>query len=82
MAVRGVRCPVLVGRERELSELTDVVAGAATGRGGVAFVIGEAGIGKSRLLDAAGDIARSRGMTVLRGACRPVAGPGAVSAVG
>ena len=49
------------------SELTDVVAGAATGRGGVAFVIGEAGIGKSRLLNAAGDIARSRGMTVLRG---------------
>ena len=65
--VTGVRCPILVGRGRELGELTDVVAGAAAGRGGAAFVLGEAGIGKSRLLNAAGDIARSRGMTVLRG---------------
>src|SRR5262249_37258466 len=38
-----------VGRERELGVLLDGVAGAQAGKGQVAFVIGEPGIGKSRL---------------------------------
>src|SRR5262249_25658920 len=39
-----------VGRERELGVLLDAVAGARAGKGQVAFVVGEPGIGKSRLL--------------------------------
>ena len=39
-----------VGRERELGILVDLFARASNGAGQVALVIGEAGIGKSRLL--------------------------------
>ena len=40
----------LVGRERELRLLLEVFARARAGHGQVAFVVGEPGIGKSRLL--------------------------------
>ncbi len=39
----------LVGRDRELAELTRVWSAAAHGRGSVAMIRGEAGIGKTRL---------------------------------
>src|SRR5262245_18670355 len=39
-----------VGRERQLDMLRESFAAAAAGHGQVAFVVGEAGIGKSRLL--------------------------------
>ena len=39
-----------VGRERELGQLLDAFARAQTGQGQVALVVGDAGIGKSRLL--------------------------------
>jgi hypothetical protein len=39
-----------VGRESELDLLTDAFASAAGGSGQVAFVVGDAGLGKSRLL--------------------------------
>ena len=45
----GVLCPVVVGRSAELSTLTDLVTAAAGGRGGLAVLVGEAGVGKSRL---------------------------------
>ena len=40
----------LVGRGRELSRLLDVVERARAGRGQVVSVVGEAGVGKSRML--------------------------------
>jgi hypothetical protein len=40
----------LIGRTAETSKLTDSVRAAAAGRGGVVCVLGEAGLGKSRLV--------------------------------
>jgi hypothetical protein len=39
-----------VGRQRELQLLTDCFAQVETGQGQIAFLVGEAGLGKSRLL--------------------------------
>ncbi|HEY1334133.1 MAG TPA: AAA family ATPase, partial [Myxococcaceae bacterium] len=46
----GRRLTVLAGRGRELEFLRDRLASAAEGRGQVVGIVGEAGIGKSRLL--------------------------------
>jgi DNA-binding CsgD family transcriptional regulator/predicted negative regulator of RcsB-dependent stress response len=51
--VQVIEAP-LVERERELEALERVLAGARTGAGAAALVEGPAGIGKSRLLAAAG----------------------------
>jgi DNA-binding CsgD family transcriptional regulator/tetratricopeptide (TPR) repeat protein len=66
-----VPCPVLVGRSYELEVLVDALDAARTGRGGGVFVAGEAGIGKSRLVQEAISIATGRGMRVLRGRAVP-----------
>src|SRR2546427_13137413 len=42
-------CPVLVGRERELSLLEDALLAAHRGSGQVVVIGGEAGVGKTRL---------------------------------
>jgi Bacterial transcriptional activator domain/AAA ATPase domain len=47
--------PILAGRDAELAELVALLAEACEGRGGVAFVSGLRGIGKTRL---AGELAR------------------------
>lgn len=60
-------CPVIVGRDRELGALLEALEGSAEGAGQVTFLVGEAGIGKSRLAAAVTGAAQSRGMTVLRG---------------
>ena len=39
----------LVGRDRELTEARQMIGGLAAGRGGILFILGEPGIGKSRL---------------------------------
>lgn len=61
----------LWGRARELGEL---VAEAARGVGGVVLLGGEPGIGKSRLAEAAAEMARAAGLALAWGRCREGAG--------
>jgi predicted ATPase len=46
-------CPRVVGRAAELPWLSAALDGLADGRGGCVFLVGEPGIGKSRLADEA-----------------------------
>ncbi len=66
----------LVGREAEVGALHAFVDGAARGEGGVVFLAGEAGIGKTRLGEETAAYAALRGARVLRG--RSYQGQGAV----
>jgi DNA-binding SARP family transcriptional activator len=58
----------MVDREREWATLTARIDAAGRGQGGVVLLEGEAGVGKSRLLQAAMRYAETRGWRVLRGA--------------
>jgi class 3 adenylate cyclase/tetratricopeptide (TPR) repeat protein len=58
--VEGLRAP-LVGRDRELGALRDRLDALRGGVGSVVAILGEAGIGKSRLLAEARDGVRHRG---------------------
>ena len=60
---------LLCGRAAELVELRAALAGAASGRGRFLALTGEPGIGKTRLAEAAADLARDAGATVLWGPC-------------
>ena len=57
----------LLGREREIAALLSLLDRAAAGSGGLAFVTGEPGIGKTRLLEEVGSRARERGFCVAWG---------------
>ena len=41
----------LVGREREIGRLRDILAGLRDGQSRICYLVGEAGLGKSRLID-------------------------------
>ncbi len=62
-----MRRAVLVGRQAEQSVLAEAVEAARQGRGSSVFLMGEAGIGKSRLAAEVTDPAAAAGMRVLRG---------------
>jgi tetratricopeptide (TPR) repeat protein len=55
----------LVGRERELQELLESLADATRGHGGVHLVIGDPGVGKTRLAAALGEHAKNVGAAVV-----------------
>ncbi|TDW81390.1 AAA family ATPase [Kribbella sp. VKM Ac-2566] len=61
------RSPTVVGRDREIDTLHRLLAGARDGHGGAIFLVGEPGIGKSRLAATATTQALDAGMTMLRG---------------
>ena len=59
----------LIGRDDELATLVEAVREADAGRPTLAFVAGESGVGKSRLLGELGRRARDDGARVLCGEC-------------
>jgi predicted ATPase len=61
------RLPRLRDRETELAVLSRAVEDVARGRPAIVLLEGEAGIGKTRLLDEALELARHRGMLVAAG---------------
>lgn len=65
----------VVGRDHELAALRDAVRAATHGRGSIVFLVGEAGIGKSRLAQVSAGDAEQRGLRVLRGRAVPTATP-------
>ena len=60
-------CPVVVGRDGELDALRSALDAARHGEGSVVMLVGEAGIGKSRLARELVNEANATGMLVLRG---------------
>ena len=59
----------LVGREKEIGELEEFVAETSKGNAGVIGITGEAGSGKSVLMERAHDDLKSSDVTVLKTAC-------------
>jgi len=60
-------CPTVIGRGAELDALARGLDRAANGTGGAAFLVGDAGVGKSRLAKEAMSMAASQGFQVLIG---------------
>jgi len=61
--------PVLVGREREIEQLIEHLDSAIGGNGTTVFVCGEAGVGKTRLVNDFLDHAKKNGAKILSGWC-------------
>jgi DNA-binding CsgD family transcriptional regulator len=71
----SVLCSTVIGRDQELEMLHDALHDAKDGQGGVLFLVGEAGIGKSRLAREACAVAETGGMVVLQGRAVEAASP-------
>ncbi len=64
-----VLCPILIGRDEELSRLEDALLSANRGEGQVVLLAGDAGMGKTRLANELAERALQQGMTVVLGGC-------------
>jgi DNA-binding CsgD family transcriptional regulator len=67
VAARLLLCPQVIGRDEEIAVLTGAIDGLAQGRGGAVLLVGEAGIGKSRLAREFRAIAEARGLKAFVG---------------
>ena len=65
--MRDILCPSVIGRDSEIADLTGALQDAVRSRGSAYFLVGEAGIGKSRLVREATERARSEQLPVLLG---------------
>jgi transcriptional regulator with AAA-type ATPase domain len=72
----------LVGRDVELARLRGALDGAMMGKGGVVFLVGEAGIGKSRLAQVIALDSARRGLPVFAWPGGPDCDSGGVSSAG
>lgn len=66
---RQLLCPKMIGRTSELATLASFVEQAREGRGQMALLCGEAGIGKSRLVAETRTYAALSGFLILQGNC-------------
>lgn len=66
---RRISSPRLVEREQQLESLEKALDSACQGAPGIELILGEAGIGKTRLVAEVEQRAKQRGMLVLRGTC-------------
>ena len=65
---------IFVGRESELAELRNLAEGLRTGKGSLALVGGEPGVGKTRLSEEILAFARNEGFLALEGHCYEMEG--------
>ncbi len=65
----GFYSDVFVGRREEMEQLKAALEGALSGRGSLVMLVGEPGIGKTRLAEEFGVYASLRGVQVLTGHC-------------
>jgi len=64
----------LVGREQERARIEEAVERAGKGEGELLLIVGEAGIGKSRLVEVASEAAAERGVRSVWGRCLEAGG--------
>lgn len=64
--------PPLIGREADLAELLPYVAAVEGGAGGAIMLVGEGGVGKTRLAEAVAEEAQRRGFRIAAGRAFPV----------
>jgi eukaryotic-like serine/threonine-protein kinase len=67
--LRGLNWGFFVGRREEMDGLKDALENALSGKGSLAMLVGEPGIGKTRLAEEFGVYAGLRGSQVLIGHC-------------
>jgi predicted ATPase len=67
--LRGLNWGFFVGRSEEMETLKDALENALSGKGSLAMLVGEPGIGKTRLAEEFGVYAGLRGAQVLTGHC-------------
>ena len=73
---RTLVSPVFIGRDAELATLTTALESAVAGTPTVVLLGGEAGVGKTRLVEEAAARARAAGARVLAGSCIELGGEG------
>lgn len=74
-AIRLISKHPLVGRDEELSRVLDGLTGALHGRGSMLVLLGEVGIGKTKLIETAEVEASLRGFEILKGRCSDLLDP-------
>ncbi|MDP9237593.1 MAG: AAA family ATPase, partial [Chloroflexota bacterium] len=67
--LRGLNWGAFVGRREEMEQLKEALEGALSGKGSLAMLVGEPGIGKTRLAEEFGVYSGLRGAQVLTGHC-------------
>src|SRR4051812_50153656 len=73
---RDLVSPLFIGRDAELITLTSALDAAVAGTPAVVLLGGEAGVGKTRLVEEAAARARAAGARVLAGSCIELGGGG------